>query len=201
MRACLYVRDLCVQLRTHRRVQCALHPPEHTGKCALKRLFAVENKVKHESLLLSLSPSSPPPLSPAQHARLPSILGPEGGSIPLTPPPPRHDGGCHCRYKLLHKLINQVYSPRGDPLNPEDEEEDEDEEAVATTDEGSTNSARTKQANDGMITKRENCLLRETGEAVGGVRPMLGIAEDDAAFPVTSAVADAVVELGAAGVP
>lgn len=73
---------------------------------------------------------------------------------------------------------------------------------MATTDEGSTNSARTKQASDGMITKGENCLLgEETGEAVGGVGPMLGIAEADAAFPVTSADDDVDVELGAVGVP
>lgn len=93
------------------------------------------------------------------------------------------------------------YSPRGDPFNPEDEEEDEDEEAVATTDEGSTNSARTKQANDGMITKRENCFRRETGEAVGSAGPMLDIADAEDAFPATSVAEVAVVEFGAAGVP
>lgn len=93
------------------------------------------------------------------------------------------------------------YSPRGDPLNPEDEEEDEDEEAVATTDEGSTNSARIKQANDGMITRRENCLRGETREAVGGAGPMLDIADADAAFPATFASDAAVEELDAVGVP
>lgn len=73
---------------------------------------------------------------------------------------------------------------------------------MATTDEGSTNSARTKQVSDGMITKGENCLLgEEAGEAVGGVGPMLGTAEADAAFPVTSAAADDDVEVGAVGVP
>lgn len=73
---------------------------------------------------------------------------------------------------------------------------------MATTDEGSTNSARTKQANDGMITKGENCLLgEETGEAAGDVCPMLGVAEADEAFLVTSADDDVDVELGAVGVP
>ena len=72
---------------------------------------------------------------------------------------------------------------------------------MATTDEGSTNSARTKQANNGMITKRENCFRGETGEAVSSAGPMLDIADAEDAFPVTSVADVVIVEFAAVGVP
>lgn len=167
---------------------------EHTGKCALKRLFAVENKVKHESFLLPAP--QPRPNAPA----CPASLGRRAAASPHAPAA-RHDGGCHRRYQILTQANKESYSPRGDPLDPEDEEEDEDEEAVATTDEGSTNSAKTKQANDGMITNRESCLLGETGETVSSVGTMLDIADTNAAFPATSADDFVVAELDTVGVP
>lgn len=145
-------------------------------------------------------PSLPPPLP--LHTRLPCI-----------PPSDRRQHQAHtlARTSLTEAISTATnfytqtnkpsYSPRGDPLNPEDEEEDEDEEAVATTDEGSTNSARTKQASDGMITKGERCFRGETGEAVGGVGPMLDIADAEDAFPATSVADDVAVEFAAVGVP
>lgn len=145
-------------------------------------------------------PSIPTPLPSRPPGIAPRVTG-GTTSQPHTPPPTTVTEVISSATNFYTQTNKASYSPRGDPLNPEDEEEDEDEEAVATTDEGSTNSARTKQASDGMITKRESCFRRETVEVVGGVGPMLDTADAEDAFPATSVADVVVVEFGAVGVP